>query len=163
MKMHGNVENRNQDSNNNSSENTSYSGSKGKVSCTHKVPTSGSEEDGALFNVLPAYASSLSSLEKAKIKHAKNTNLAWKSLDGWYSKTDDSKAYLVASVLDPRVKMRYFEKTWKNSWLTGAREKLEEHTTKGNGDSFDCEMDSMSDEVIPNVDVFYPLVICGIF
>jgi len=115
--------------------------------------TADSGEDGALFNVLPAYASLLASLEQAKKKHAKFTNLAtsinlaWSKLDEYYQNTDDSKVYFVASVLDPRVKLRYFEKTWKKSWLTGARAKLDKYveefiTAMGIGTNrLDHEMD----------------------
>ena len=76
-------------------------------------------EDGALFNVLPAFDKILSSLEEAKKKHVENSyfatciNLAWSKMDDYDQKTDISKVYLVASILDPRVKMRYFEKSWK--------------------------------------------------
>lgn len=48
-------------------------------------------------------------------------------LTKYYEKSDDSKVYLVASVLDPRVKLRYFESNWKPEWLLGTREKLDEY------------------------------------
>jgi len=88
-------------------------------------------EDGALFNVLPAYDHLLSKLEKAKKTYANNPrfatciNLAWKKMDEYYQKSDISKVYLVAAVLDPRVKMRYFEQNWPAEWLVDARENLD--------------------------------------
>ena len=90
-------------------------------------------EDGALFNVLPAYEHLLSKLEAAKSKHANDThfgtliNLAWSKLNGYYKATDVSNVYLVAAVMDPRLNLHYFEKNWKSVWLIGARNKLEAH------------------------------------
>jgi hypothetical protein len=91
-------------------------------------------EDGALFNVLPAYDHILSKLEDAKKRYMNDPhlatciNLAWKKMEKYYSDSDLSKVYLVAAVLDPRVKLRYFEQNWKQKWLTGAREKLAEYS-----------------------------------
>lgn len=88
-------------------------------------------EDGALFNVLPAFDNILSMLEDAKVTYAKNVNftagihLAWKKLADYYEESDISKVYLVAAVLDPRIKMRYFEKNWEKDWLVGAQVKLD--------------------------------------
>ena len=68
-------------------------------------------EDSALFNVLPAYDHLLSKLENSKTIYADDPrlttciNLAWKKMDEYYQKSDLSKVYLVAAVLDPRVKM----------------------------------------------------------
>jgi hypothetical protein len=90
-------------------------------------------EDGALFNILPAFDYILSILESAKKKYTKFPylttciNLAWKKFDEYYHHTDIAKVYLVASVLDPRVKLRYFESVWKREWLVGVREKLNEY------------------------------------
>ena len=58
-----------------------------------------------------------------------------------------SKVYLVASVLDPRVKLRYFEKNWEANWLFGAREKLQQYL-----DEFCLAMDihTMMDSTIYN-------------
>jgi Domain of unknown function (DUF4413) len=85
-------------------------------------------EDGALFNVPPAYNHILSKLEDAKKRHTDNSrlgtciNLAWKKLDKYYNETDVSDVYFVAAVLDPRVKLHYFEQDWE--WLTSVREKI---------------------------------------
>lgn len=48
-------------------------------------------------------------------------------MDGYYHDSDISKAYLVALVLDPRLKLWYFDINWQKGWLIGAREKLEEY------------------------------------
>jgi len=60
-----------------------------------------------------------------------------------------SKVYLVASVLDPRVKLRYFEKNWEANWLFGAREKLHQYL-----DEFCLAMDihTMTDSTISNAE-----------
>jgi len=96
----------------------------GKVRCN---------EDGALFNVLPVSDILLSKLEVTKIAYQDNphlatcVNLAWQKLDEYYKKSDDSKVYLVASILDPPVKLRHFEKNWRPSWLVVVKGKLEEY------------------------------------
>jgi len=55
-------------------------------------------------------------------------------MDEYYRETDESKVYLMASVLDPRLKMEYFKKHWRKSWLKDYQTKLddfmEEFTTK---------------------------------
>ena len=85
-----------------------------------------------MFNVLPAYEHLLSKLETAKSTHENNPRLvtfiklAWKKLDEYYQESDLSKVSLIAAVLDPRVKLRFFENNWKTKWLTGAKEKLNE-------------------------------------
>ena len=90
-------------------------------------------EDGALCNVLPAFDSLLLKLETAKKKYLKtdntnfatSVNLAWKKMDEYYDKSDDSKVYFVASILDPRIKLRYFEKNWPAHWLVDSQTKLD--------------------------------------
>ena len=78
-----------------------------------------SNEDGALLNVLPAFDRILSTLEEARKTYTANKNLAksidlaWNKMKDYYKKTDIAKVYLVASVLDPRIKLRYFEINWK--------------------------------------------------
>ena len=68
-------------------------------------------EDGTLFNVLPAFDHLLSKLETAKTMYTNDSrfttsiNLAWKKMDDYYNQRDLSKTYLVAAVLDPRVKL----------------------------------------------------------
>src|SRR5579859_1001739 len=86
-------------------------------------------------------------------------HLAWKKMDEYYQATDVSKVYLVASVLDPRLKMEYFKKHWKKSWLKDYLKKLddlmEEFTTtmgqsSANDDTWeaDSEVEVMEDDVM---------------
>jgi len=96
------------------------------------VGTSINREDSAIFNVLPAFESLLKRLETAKEREDLSpmlrscVHLAWKKMDEYYQATDVSKVYLVASVLDPRLKMEYFKKHWKKSWLKDYRKKLDD-------------------------------------
>ena len=48
-------------------------------------------------------------------------------LNEYYQESDDSKVYLVASVLDPHVKLRYFELNWKHEWLIDIHKKLDKY------------------------------------
>lgn len=109
-------------------------------------------EDGALFNVLPAFDHLLSRLEMAKETYANNprlatcVNLAWKKLKEYYMETDFSKVYLVAAVLDPRVKLRYFEQNWEPEWLVGIRDKLDSYI-----EEFSRAIE-VHDYIVPNPD-----------
>ena len=47
-------------------------------------------------------------------------------MDEYYQVTDVFKVYLKASVLDPRLKMEYFKKHRKKSWLKDYRKKLDD-------------------------------------
>ena len=77
---------------------------------------------GALSDVLPGFDHLLDHLERSKemlegvgreFTHLRTcVNLAWKNLDEYYKLTDVSAVCLVATVLDPRLKMVYFEHTW---------------------------------------------------
>jgi hypothetical protein len=84
-------------------------------------------------------------------------NLAWKKVDEYYSASDISPIYFVASVLDPRPKLRYFEKNRKKEWLVGAREKLDDYmsefkTAMGITDSEDeGDNDHMIDSQISDI------------
>jgi len=88
-------------------------------------------ENHALFNVLPAFDYILSHLETAKKRTdlsphiTMSINLAWIKMNDYYQKSDDSKVYLVAAVLDPRVKLAYFKENRKKEWCRGLREKLD--------------------------------------
>jgi len=58
-------------------------------------------------------------------------------MNKYYEESDESKVYFVVSVLDPRLKMEYFRKGWKRSWLKDYRKKLDDlfeefTTTMGN-------------------------------
>ncbi|THV84951.1 hypothetical protein D6D29_02746 [Aureobasidium pullulans] len=50
-------------------------------------------------------------------------NLAWKKLDEYYTKTDQSPVYVAAVVLHPRLKWKWLKKAWKHrqGWLNRAR------------------------------------------
>jgi hypothetical protein len=49
------------------------------------------------------------------------SNLAYESLNRYYSLTDSSSVYRIAMVLDPGMKLQYFhEHGWKNSWIKRA-------------------------------------------
>ena len=37
---------------------------------------------------------------------------AWKKLDKYYNLTDKSTVYVIATMLDPRMKYKYFERNW---------------------------------------------------
>ena len=65
-----------------------------------------------LENCLPAMDYLLGLFEEAKVKYrddpfmASRVNSAWSKLDKYYSKTNDSAAYIAALVLDPCVTAR---------------------------------------------------------
>jgi hypothetical protein len=90
--------------------------------------------NGALYDVLPGFDHLLNHLERSKemlmekgdTRLAMCVNLAWMKLDKYYKLTDDSAVYLVAAVLDPRLKMAYFEQAWANKpeWLRTAKQRL---------------------------------------
>ena len=49
---------------------------------------------------------------------------AWGKLEKYYRLTEFSNAYVVATVLDPQMKLKYFKKKWPQKWLTGVKEKV---------------------------------------
>lgn len=80
--------------------------------------------NGALADVLPGFDYLLDHLERSKaVLEGRGefpslricVNLAWKKLDEYYKLTDDSAVYLVATILDPRLKMAYFEHAWADN------------------------------------------------
>ena len=78
-------------------------------------------------NVLPAFDKIRSTLETARETYSAHKSLA-KSIDlpsnkmkDYYNKIDISKVYLVAPVLDPRIKLRYFELNWEKNALLALR------------------------------------------
>jgi len=103
------------------------------ISTSQLLKNNSETEDSALFNVLPAYNHLLSKLEDSKRTYADNPhlatciNLAWKKMDEYYQKSDLSKVYFVAAILNPRVKVRYFEQNWPAEWLVDVREKLDHY------------------------------------
>ena len=68
--------------------------------------------------VLPTMDFCLSHLERAKIRFADDTfmirgiEVAWEKLEKYYSLTDDSPVYALATVLNPTKKWQYFEGAW---------------------------------------------------
>jgi hypothetical protein len=49
---------------------------------------------------------------------ASRVNSAWSKLDKYYTKTNESTAYIAALVLDPRLKWEYISSTWQPEWVT---------------------------------------------
>ena len=87
---------------------------------------------GSLLSVLPAMDCLLSHLEKAKEKsRPRDTPFqcaiekSWSTLDKYYTLTDSALVNIAAVVLDPRMKMDYFQRNWKEEWLTAAKAKVE--------------------------------------
>ena len=100
--------------------------------------SAGYHGNGALSDVLPGFDLLLDHLERSKemlmgvgdTHLATCVNLAWEKLDAYYKLTDSSTVYLVAAVLDPRLKMAYFEHVWgdRPEWLRMAYQHLERST-----------------------------------
>jgi hypothetical protein len=107
-------------------------------------------ENGTLFNVLPAFNYILSHLETAKKRTdlsphiTTSINLTWIKMKDYYQKSDDSKVYLVAAVLDPQVKLAYFKENWKKEWCRGLREKLDTYMRE-----FTTAMESIDNQSSP--------------
>ena len=80
-----------------------------------------------LENCLPAMDYLLGVFEEAKVKYrddpfmASRVNSAWSKLDKYYTKTNDSTAYIAALVLDPRMKWEYITSTWQPEWIPDAK------------------------------------------
>jgi len=104
-------------------------------------------ENSALFNVLPAYDHILSHLELAKANPdlppnlQTSVNLVWIKMSEYYEKSDESKVYLVAAALDPRVKLAYFNENWERKWTRKLREKLDKYMRE-----FVTAMDAIDDK-----------------
>ena len=99
-------------------------------------------EYGSIPFSLVAYEMLLSVLETEKKKIRPNESTytyrlekAWAKLDKYYQRTDDTAAYHIAMILDPRIKMKYFECNWatKLEWVIEAEEKMHQiyHEYKG--------------------------------
>jgi hypothetical protein len=94
----------------------------------------GEKMNGAVFDVLPAMDMLLQQLEVAKTAYQQRKspfatciNLAWMKLDEYYSKTDTSPIYVASVILDPRLKLRYFEQKWlmHQDWIDRARSEVD--------------------------------------
>jgi hypothetical protein len=80
-----------------------------------------------LENCLPAMDYLLTLFEEAKVTYqddpfmASRVNSAWSKLDKYYTKTNDSAAYIAAIILDPCMKWEYITSTWQPEWIPDAR------------------------------------------
>jgi hypothetical protein len=80
-----------------------------------------------LENYLPAIDYLLGIFEQAKVQYkddpfmASRVNSAWSKLDKYYTKTNDSAAYIAALVLDPCMKWEYITSTWQPEWVPDAK------------------------------------------
>jgi len=92
-------------------------------------------EHGSITFSLVEYDMLLSILEKEKKKvwpsestYTSRLENAWMKLDKYYQRTDDTAAYRMAMILDPRIKMKYFERNWatKPEWVIEADQKMHE-------------------------------------
>jgi hypothetical protein len=76
-----------------------------------------------LENYLPGMDYFLGVFEEAKVKYrddpfmASRVNSAWSKLDKYYTKTNESTAYIAALVLDPCMKWEYISLTWQPEWI----------------------------------------------
>ena len=52
---------------------------------------------------------------------ASRVNSVWSKLDKYYTKTNDSTAYIAALVLDPCMKQEYINSTWQPEWIPDAK------------------------------------------
>ena len=80
-----------------------------------------------LENCLPAMDYLLGLFKEAKVRYrddlfmASRVNSAWSKLDKYYTKTNDSTAYIAALVLDPCIKWEYITSTWQPEWIPDAK------------------------------------------
>ena len=80
-----------------------------------------------LENCLPVMDYLLGLFEEAKVRYrddpfmASRVNSAWSKLDKYYTKTNDSAAYIAALVLDPCMKWEYITSTWQPEWIPDAK------------------------------------------
>jgi hypothetical protein len=86
---------------------------------------------GSIASTLWAFDILLESLEKAKerIKSTENTfrkaiERAWSLLDKYYHLTDQSTVHIFAMMLDPWMKLEYFERKWPREWVDDAKVKI---------------------------------------
>jgi hAT family C-terminal dimerisation region len=89
--------------------------------------------NGAIFDILPSFDYLLQHLKDAKKKFtdklpiATSVNLAWLKLNEYYEKSDLTSVYVIATILDPRMKYGYFERRWAThqDWIEIAKAKFE--------------------------------------
>ena len=93
------------------------------------------EERGTLYgsvgSVLWGFDILLEKLEKERKKsrpsdapYQKALDASWAKLCKYYELTDESSVYVVAGMLDPRMKYQYFERKWESDWLAGVMDKM---------------------------------------
>ncbi|KAM0664329.1 hypothetical protein ACQRIU_006912 [Beauveria bassiana] len=91
------------------------------------------ESYGNVWDVVVGYEFLLAELEKAKAKvlqypepeHFKvNINLAWKKLDEYYNKLDETPIYYTSLALHPAYRWGYFETVWSGrpAWVAKAKD-----------------------------------------
>ena len=76
---------------------------------------------------------------------ASRVNSAWSKLDKYYTKTNESTAYVAAVVLDPRMKWEYISSTWQPEWVTDAKTLVIQRWKKYRPSSSDPTTASSSD------------------
>ena len=95
----------------------------------------------SICSTLPIMIYLLSHLETAKsqlgsenVRMKASIDLAWSKLNKYYDMTDDSLAYALATVLNPRAKLTFFKKHWRTDEIkelkTKLRAKYEEYKQK---------------------------------
>ena len=50
---------------------------------------------------------------------------AWTKLDKYYQETDKCPVYIIATMLDPRMKYEYFKCQWREDWLDDVKYKMQ--------------------------------------
>lgn len=93
------------------------------------------EECGTLYgsvgSILWGFDMLLEMLEKEREKSRpsdapfqKALDASWGKLNKYYNLTDKSSVYVVALMLDPRMKYEYFKRNWRVDWLEDAMRKM---------------------------------------
>ena len=93
------------------------------------------EERGTLYgsvgSVLWGFDILLEKLEKERKKsrpsdtpYQRALDASWAKLCKYYKLTDESSVYVIAGMLDPRMKYQYFEHRWESEWLAGVMDKM---------------------------------------
>jgi hypothetical protein len=82
----------------------------------------------SLADIIPTFDFLLSHYENSKQQYAGNPILlaqietGWTKLNKWYTKTEQSAAYVAAVVMDPSWKWIYFQEHWEEaSWIEEAK------------------------------------------
>ena len=112
----------------------------------------------SLDMVLPAYDALLSHLEKARVIWNQNefitarVEASWFKLNKYYNHTDDTSAYFAATVLNPTLKMAYFEQKWGlYPSLTRHIEQLKDRMIKKWRNEYRPAFSTISQVVVRNV------------